>query len=49
MIDTYRFRRTEIRREIRSSCHELIADQRIAEDVYMRIMGPLEDFCLTTK
>ena len=44
MSDTYRFRRVEIRREIRSACHELIADQRIAEDVYMRIMSPLEDF-----
>ena len=44
MNDTYKFRRVEIRREIRSACHELIADQSIAEDVYMRIMRPLEDF-----
>lgn len=44
MSDTYKFRRPEIRREIRSACHGLIADQSIAEDVYMRIMRPLEDF-----
>ena len=44
MSDTYRFRRVEIRREIRSAWHGLITDQSIAEDVYMRIMRPLEDF-----
>lgn len=44
MSDTYKFRMVEIRREIRSACHGLIADQSIAEDVYMRIMRPLEDF-----
>ena len=44
MSDTYKFRRVEIRREIRSACHGLIADQSIAEDVYIRIMSPLEDF-----
>ena len=44
MSDTYRFKRVEIRREIRDACHGLIADQSIAEAVYMRIMSPLEDF-----
>lgn len=44
MSDTYRFKRVEIRREISMACHELIADPSIAEDVYMRIMSPLEDF-----
>lgn len=44
MSDTYKFRRVEIRREISEACHKLIADQSIAEAVYMRIMSPLEDF-----
>ena len=44
MKDTYRFRRVEIRREVRDACHSLITDQCIAEDVYMSIMMPLEDF-----
>lgn len=44
MSDTYKFRRVEIRREVRDACHSLITDQRIAEDVYMRIMMPLENF-----
>jgi len=44
MIDTYKFRRSEIRREISDACHELINDTGIAEDVYMSIMMPLEDF-----
>ena len=44
MNDTYKFRLVEIRREVRHTCHSLIADHSIAEDVYMRIMSPLEDF-----
>ena len=44
MSDTYKFRRIEIRREILDTCRGLIADQSIAEAVYMRIMSPLEDF-----
>jgi len=44
MIDTYKFKRIEIRREINDACHELINDTGIAEDVYMSIMMPLEDF-----
>lgn len=44
MTGTYRFKRVEIRKEISKTCHELIADLSIAEDVYMRIMSPLEDF-----
>ena len=44
MSDTYKFRRVEIRREISEACHKLIADLSIAEDVYIKIMSPLEDF-----
>lgn len=44
MSDTYKFKRIEIRREISNACHELINDMGIAEDVYMNIMMPLEDF-----
>lgn len=44
MSDTYKFRIVEIRREIRDACHSLITAPPIAEDVYMRIMRPLEDF-----
>lgn len=44
MSDTYKFRRVEIRREVRDACHSLIIDPCIAENVYMRIMMPLEDF-----
>jgi hypothetical protein len=44
MSDTYRFKRVEIRREISEACHSLITDLSIAEDVYMKIMSPLEDF-----
>lgn len=44
MSDTYKFRRVEIRREVRDACHSLIIDPCIAENVHMRIMMPLEDF-----
>lgn len=44
MSDTYKFSMVEIRREIRDACHSLITAPLIAEDVYMRIMSPLEDF-----
>lgn len=44
MSDTYKFGIVEIRREVRDACHSLITAPRIAEDVYMRIMSPLEDF-----
>jgi len=44
MSDTYKFRRSEIRREIQDACYSLITEPLIAEEVYMRIMMPLEDF-----
>lgn len=44
MSNTYKFGIVEIRREVRDACHSLITAPLIAEDVYMKIMSPLEDF-----
>lgn len=44
MSDTYKFKRVEIRRVIEEACHEVIRDKKIADELYAKIMMPLEDF-----
>lgn len=34
----------EVRRTVHDACHGLITDSDIAEKVYMRVMGNLEDY-----
>ena len=44
MSNTYKFKRVEIRRVIEETCHDVIRDKKIADELYMKIMTPLEDF-----
>lgn len=44
MSDTYKFKRVEMRRVIDEACNDVIRDKKIAEELYMKIMMPLEDF-----
>ena len=44
MIDTYRFMRVEIRREVSAAVKEIIADKETANTFYCKIMENLEDF-----